>query len=370
MIFETHGDTCRLGYLRLIPCIMEDDEPRSFDFVSSILYDLVKNVGGVEAISRNTVGLVTRAVNARNYVTLAAEMNMIDRKTQRLGLFGKIYLILNSSEQIREFIEGKSLPSMRDLITLSDAEKLYYLWVLISTDYPFIELIISWVAEKERFTRQEAMNYIMEEAYPASLRKVMSMLPESKKKSIELEVSEAEKFREKRLSIKDKTEWIKTSLYAKYRHIAPPRLEWLVDIGILRRDGRGKYSVDERLIRGLEKISKISKMSLHKAEEYIFEEFSKSMFSSLRNAGRYEVSKTIVEAYNKLERYGLRPIRLDHLEKVAALLLIEKKSYASISMIHDVFNSLAIRFPDKIYISPAPSGNINVAKMDLTDTEI
>jgi len=370
MIFETHGDTCRLGYLRLIPCIMEDDEPRSFDFISSILYDIVKNLGDVELISRKTIGLITRSVNARNYVTLAAEINMIDRKTQRLGLFGKIYLILNSSEIFRDFIEGRLHLSTKELITLNDAEKLYFLWALTSSDHPFIELIISWVIEKERFTRQEAMNYIMEEAYPASLRKLLSTHPEGRRKSIEVEISEAEKFREKRLSIRDKTEWIRTSLYAKYRHIAPPRLEWLVDIGILRRDGRGKYSVDERLIRGLDKISRISKMSLQKVEEYIFEEFSKNMFSNLRNAGRYEISRTIVEAYNKLEKYGLRPIRLDYLEKVTALLLVEKKTYANISMIHDVFNSLAIRFPDKIYISPAPSGSVNVAKMDLTETEV
>ncbi|MCL7401274.1 MAG: hypothetical protein LZ168_00590 [Thaumarchaeota archaeon] len=370
MIFETHGDTCRLGYLRLIPCIMEDDEPRSFDFISSILYDMVKNLGDVELISRNTIGLITRLVNARNYVTLAAEINIIDRKTQKLGLFGKIYLILNSSELFKDFIEGRLHLSTKELITLNDAEKLYFLWALMSSDHPFIESIISWVIEKEKFTRQEAMNYIMEEAYPASLRKLLSTQPESRRKSIELEISEAEKFREKRLSIRDKTEWIRTSLYAKYRHIAPPRLEWLVDIGILRRDGRGKYSVDERLIRGLDKISRISKMSLQKVEEYIFEEFSKNMFSNLRNAGRYEISRTIVEAYNKLEKYGLRPIRLDYLEKVTALLLLEKKTYANISMVHDVFNSLAIRFPDKIYISPAPSGSVNVAKMDLTETEV
>ncbi len=370
MIFETHGDTCRLGYLRLIPCIMEDDEPRSFDFISSILYDLVKNVSDAESIPRNTIGLITRAVNARNYVTLAAEMNIVDRKTQRLGTFGKIYLTLNSSGALRDFIEGRSTISMKELITLNDAEKLYFLWVLMVSDYPFIESIVSWVIEKEKFTRQEAMYYIMEEAYPASLRKVLSSLPESKRRNIELEAAEAEKFRDERLSIRDKTEWIKTSLYAKYRHIAPPRLEWLVDVGILRRDGRGKYSIDEKIVKGLDKITRISKMSVHKVEEYFFEEFSKTMFSGLRNAGRYEISRTMIEAYNKMEKHGLKPIRLDYLEKVTSILLLEKKTYANISMIHDVFNSLAIRFPERIYISPAPSGSINVAKMDLTETEI
>lgn len=370
MIYETHGDTCRLGYLRLIPCIMEDDEPRSFDFIATILYDIVRNVSDIEHIPRNTIGLITRTVNARNYVTVAAEMNIIDRKTQRLGLFGKIYLILNSSLSFKDFIEGRSSLSIKELITLNDSEKLYFLWLLMVSDYPFIESIVSWVIEKEKFTRQEAMYYIMEEAYPASLKKALGSLPESKRRNIELEISEAEKFRDKRLSIEDKTEWIKTSLYAKYRHIAPPRLEWLVDVGILRRDGRGKYSIDERVVKGVDKIAKFSRMSLHKVEEYLFEELSKTMSSGLRNAGRYEISRTMVEAYAKMEKYGLKPIRLDYLEKVTSLLLLEKKTYANTSMIHDVFNSLAIRFPEKIYISPAPSGSINVAKMDLTEAEI
>ncbi|MCS7126130.1 MAG: hypothetical protein NZ929_04385 [Aigarchaeota archaeon] len=370
MILETHGDTCRLGYLRIIPCIMEDEEPRSFDFISSILYDIIKNAEDLRTIGRNAVGLITRPVNARNYVTLAVEMGMIDRKMQKLGVFGKIYLVLNSSDLIREFVEGRSQLSMRDLINLSDSERLYFMWVVAVSDYPFIQLIINWAVEKERFTRQEAMNYIMEEAYPASLKKILNTLPESKRKNIELEIVEAEKFRDKRTSIIDKTDWIRTSLYSKYRHIAPPRLEWLVDVGILRRDGRGKYSVDEQVVRNIEKFSKIPKMSLHKFEEYIFEEVSKMMFGSFRSAGRYEISKTILEAYSRLEKHGLGQIRLDYLEKVTSLLLIEKRLYASLSSIHDVFNSLAIRFPDKIYVAPSPGGSLNVARIDLTESEI
>ncbi|MEN2974238.1 MAG: hypothetical protein ABDH32_01515 [Candidatus Caldarchaeales archaeon] len=370
MILETHGDTCRLGYLRIIPCIMEDEEPRSLDFISSILYEVVRDVGDLRSSTQSMIGLITRPVNARNYVTLAGEMGIIDRKIQKLGLFGKIYLVLNSSENIREFVEGRTPPSLRDLINLSDAEKLYFLWIISTSDYPFIQLIIAWAVEKERFTRQEAMNYIMEEIYPASLKKILNTLPESRRKNIESEIVEAEKFREKRTSIVDKTEWIRTSLYSKYRHIAPPRLEWLVDIGLLRRDGRGKYSIHEQILRYVDKIMKISKISQHKFEEYLFEEISKIMFGYLKNAGRYEISKTLIEAYSRLERCGLSQIRLDYLEKITSLLLVEKRQYANLSMIHDVFNSLAIRFPDKIYVSPSVGGSLNVARMNISESEI
>ncbi|MEM4693662.1 MAG: hypothetical protein QW655_04055 [Nitrososphaerota archaeon] len=369
MILETHGETCRLGYLKLLPCIMEDEEPRSFDFLSNILYELVSNLNG-DYQNKNLVGLITRNVNARNYVTLGAEIGLIDRKTQKIGVYGKVYLTMNSSSMFRNFVQGLGNISLKDLITLNDAEKLFFLWVISIADYPFIQLIISWAVEKEKFTRQEAMNYIMEEAYPSALKKILQTLPEKKRRHMEEEIAEAEKFRENRLAVKNKSEWIRSSQYAKYRHIAPPRLEWLVDIGILKRNGRGKYSTDDQLVRNIEKLIKLPKMNIHKVEEAVFEDISKILFSSYRSAGRYEISKTIIEAYNKLENSNIRPIRLDFLEKIVSLLLLEKKAYATLSTIHDVFNSLAIRFPDKIYVSPAQGGSINVAKIDVTATEI
>jgi len=369
MILETHGDVCRLGYLRLIACLLEDENPRSFDFLSSILYDLVKNAEDHEFFTSKPIGLITRAVNARNYVTLAAEMNIVDRKSQKLGRFGKTYLTLNSSQPFREFIEGKSLLSARDLISLSEAEQLFFLWATLVSDYPFIQPIISWAIEKERFTRQEAMNYIMEEVYPIALKKILPSLPSKKKQQVMREIGEAEKFRERRSAIPSKTEWIKSSQYAKYRHIAPPRLEWLVDIGILVRDGRGKYSVEEQFIQNAEKVLKVMRLSLSRMEEHLFEDYPKIMYKSLRQAGRYEISKALVEAYERVSEAG-GPVNLEYLKRVTALLLIEREMYAGIRTIHDVFNSLALRFPDKIYVAPGSGKTVDIARMDLSKNEI
>lgn len=370
MIFETHGDTCRLGYLRLIACLLEDEESRSFDFLASVLFDMVKNAEDYELLGFKPIGLITRPVNARNYVTLAAEAGIIDRKTQRLGEFGRTYLTMRSSEPFREFVEGKSLLSIKELITLSDAERLFFFWMVMVVDYPFLQPIVVWAVEKERFTRQDAMNYIMEEVYPKVLKKILPALSQRRREQVEREIAEAEKFREKREAIGSKTDWIKSSQYAKYRHIAPPRLEWLVDVGVLRRDGRGKYAVEEPLIQNAERVIKIMKMSIHRLEEYIFDDFPQLLYKSLRQAGRYEVSKAIVEAYERIGGPGKGPISLSYLEKVAALLLLEKDMFASLKTVHDVFNSLALRFPDKIYVAPGSGRTVDVARMDLTEAEI
>ncbi len=368
MILETHGDTCRLGYLRPLACLLEDESPKSFDFLASILYDLVRNVEDYELLPHRPIGLITRSVNARNYVTLAAEMELIDRKTQTLGRFGKIYLTMDSAGKFREMVEGRAILSLRDLITLSDAEKFFFLWVILTTDYPFIQPILAWAVEKERFTRQEAMNYIMEEVYPTALKKILSSLPSRRREQIAREVAEAEKFREKRTSIQNKTDWIKSSQYAKYRHIAPPRLEWLVDVGVLARRGRGKYEVEEPFIRNIETVLRIVGFTPKRMEEHLFNDLPKLIYRSMKTASMYEVSKTLVEAYERVR--GGEGVSLSLLERVTVLLLMDRGKIADLRMVHDAFNSLALRFPDKIYVAPGAGKTINIAYMNLSETEI
>lgn len=368
MILETHGETCRLGYLRLIACLLEDEHPRSYDFLASMLYDLVKNAEGYETIVHKPIGLITRSVNARNYVTLAAEMEFIDRKSQTLGRFGRIYLAMDSSNKFRDFVDGKSILILRDLITLSEAEKFFFLWVVMVSDYPFIQPIIAWVVEKERFTRQEAMNYIMEEVYPKALKKVLSALPQRRREQLAREVMEAEKFKERRESIPNKTEWIKSSQYAKYRHVAPPRLEWLVDCGVLVRSGRGKYEVEDSFAHNAETMLKLTSLSPKKMEDYLFNEIPKLIYRSLKTANRYEISKALIEAYERIR--GKDGVSLDLLERITMLTLMDRGKVTDLRSIHDAFNSLVLRFPDKIYVAPGAGKTVNVAYMNISEAEI
>ncbi|MCD6341756.1 MAG: hypothetical protein J7L83_02760 [Thaumarchaeota archaeon] len=365
MMLETHGDVCRLGYLRIIPCLLEDGAPKTFDFLAALLFDIVKNVRDRDLLATKPIGLITSSVNARNYVTLAAELNLIDRKTQTLGNFGKLYLTSDSAMKFKRFAEGQESLSLIDLITLSDSEKLFFLWALFIQDYPFIQLITNWAVKKERFRRQEAMIYAMEEAYPRALKKALPPSDSRRK-----EVEEAEKFKERRLSIKDKVEWIKSSQYAKYRHIAPPTLEWLVDCGILKRNGRGKYEVNSQMIYDQHKLLKLTTLKPGKIESYLFNDFMKAFTRWYKPADKYEIFKTLLEVYNRMAfRFG-GEVNLTHLECMTSIVLLERGSLAELQKIHDAFNSLALQFPDKIYVTPIGKENINIAYINVEDLEI
>ena len=363
MMLETHGDICRLGYLRIIPCLLEDEDAKTFDFLASLFFEIVRNVQDGNFLIGRPIGLITRPVNARNYVTLAAELDLIDRRSQKLGGFGKLYLCMRSASRFRRLVEGDRSLKLIDLLMLNDAEKLFFLWALFTRDYPFIQLITSWAIKKGRFRRQEAMIYAMEEAYPQSLRKV---LPRSRIKEVEA----AQRFRERRLAIRDKVEWIKSSQYAKYRHIAPPRFEWLVDCGILKRSGRGKYEVNSQMIYDPQAILKLASLSPEKICHYLFNDFLKPLFRVYKPAERYDVFKAMLEVYGKMRGYFGERVDLVKLECMTALTLMEGELIADLNSIHDAFNSLAIQFPDKIYVMPGARGKSPLTYIDTKDLEV
>ncbi len=75
----------------------------------------------------------------------------------------------------------------------------------------------------------------IEEIYPDALRHSMKGLSDKERESLANELQESLKFRELRKMYSSKAEWVRSRQYSKYRHTVPPRLEWLVDIGLLTR---------------------------------------------------------------------------------------------------------------------------------------
>jgi hypothetical protein len=211
-----------------------------------------------------------------------------------------------------------------------------------------------------------AINAIMEEIYPAVLEKVIDAEEASERKNIKRRIAESKNWREKRLTI-DKYEWIKTKQYYVYHHIAVPRIEFLIDLGILKKIGRGKYCVREKVLRNSNIILEMCEKEKNEIEEYIFNEIE--MFKVIvdevpREASKYEIMKEMVRAYSRLKQFIIP--RLDLLEKVTALLLLESGRHAKVNEIHSTFNRLFLQFPGKIYIASDDNG-INITQMELDD---
>lgn len=368
MILESHGDVCRLGYMKLIACLADETVPKSMDFLSSLLYEAVKKLRP-SSYPIKPIGLVNRPVNARNYVSVAAEMGIIDKKTQTLGEAGVLYTKLNSATKIIEFIEGKVVLEQKDVLTLNPVEKLFFFSVINSADFPLFPKVVLWVLEHETFTRMNAMNYIMEEAYVESLKMVMHKLDARRRQMVAREITEAGKFREKRMELEKSGEWINSSQYAKYRHIAPPRIEWLVDLGILRRAGRGRYIVNNGFDRLREILKNALKSSSKKLEEDILRDLATTFLPALVKPSRYEIAEMIVEAYNRLA-LGKEAVGLNMVERLTVYLMLERNKFVTHSNVHDVFNNLVIRFPDKMFIRKDKLGNIEISMVNMSPSEI
>jgi hypothetical protein len=334
------------------------------DLLARRLWECCLRAGGTFEKPKPT-GIITGLTNARNYVAVAQKIQILDQRTREPGLFGKLYLSLESSKNFEKFVKGEARLSLRDILNLSGPERLFFLWVISIADFPFIQAIIKWVLQQKEFKRGEAINAIMEEIYPAVLEKVIDAEEASERKSIKRRLAESKKWKEKRLKI-DKYEWIKTKQYNTYYHIAVPRIEFLIDLQILKKIGRGKYCVRGKVLRNSNIILEMCEKEKNEMEEYIFEMF-KVLVDEVyepREASKYEIMKEMARAYSRLKQFIIP--RLDLLEKATALLLLENGKYARLNEIHSTFNRLFLQFPDKIYIASDDNG-INITQMELDD---
>lgn len=370
MIFETHADVTRLGYFRLIPILssMVKNENKVIrqDLLARRLWECCLKAEGILEKPRPT-GIINGLTNARNYIAVAQNMLILDQRTREPGLFGKLYLSLESSKSFERFAKGEARLSLEDILNLSRPERLFFLWVVSIADFPFIQAILKWILQQKEFKRGEAINAIMEEIYPAVLKKVIDAEEASeKKRSIKRRIAEAKKWKEKRTRT-DKYEWIKTKQYNTYYHTAVPRIEFLIDLGILKKIGRGKYCVREKVLRNSNIILEMCEKEKNEIGEYIFEMFKiiADEVYEPREASKYEIMKEMVRAYSRLNQFRIP--KLDLLEKVTALLLLENGKHARLNEIHETFNRLFLQFPGKIYIADDGNNGINVTQMELDD---
>lgn len=367
MIIETHGEVCRLGYLRLIASIARQEAPLTSDFIASVLADAVGKAD-VQTLRRREVGLIgmiSSRVAARNYVTLAYGFGFLDRRTQRLGMNGFIYNALRSSSKFDAFLKGEADLSHRDLLTLNNVEKFLFLLTMIKHDYLMIPSLIKWVSEKVEISRMEGMNYVMEEVYPNALKLLIMTTGKNRRAELAAKFEEALKFGEKRRTFASKADWIKSSLYAKYRHIAPPRLEWLVDTGLLERSGRGRYVVSELLRRNSDTFARALSHSPQAIVEQLFANIAPLYTPYGGKATKTGVVEELIRSFQTLSGSSKRPVGMDLLELATCFRLLENNQLTTPKMVHDSLNNLMVVFPEKVFIAPGEGEKLEITRIDL-----
>ncbi len=374
-MLETHGEVCRLGYLRIIASIAKGNgsaSELSSDFMASILEDAVKKSETVSNHSPrpDVIGLIRSRVSARNYVTLARGLKILDIYGRRLDVNGLIYTSLRSSSKFDAFLRGETALSHRDLITLNQVEKFFFLYVIVTQDYLVMPGLIKWLCSQSSLTRMDGMNYIMEELYPQAL-KILSMTASKKRRAeIMAKLEEAMRYREQRLKFASKTEWIRSSLYAKYRHIAPPRLEWLVDLDILERRGRGRYVVTELLKNYSNVFTRTLSHSPMSMVHQFFTNIAPLYASYAGKPSRQTIIAELLNSFQILSNQERSPVKMQLLEIVTSFRLLENNYLSTPRNVHEAINSLAVVYPDRIFISPGMDEELYITRIDISLKEV
>ncbi|MCS7143295.1 MAG: hypothetical protein NZ920_05885 [Aigarchaeota archaeon] len=366
MIVETHGEVCRLGYLRIIPPLMRGLNEISLDYLASQLESVsVSASGPIASGLENVPGFVRSRVVARNYITLSQEFDFINRTRRHLGVNGLLYLGLRSSNKLDAIVKGTRKPSLSDLIALNDVEKTFFLNVLLTKDPYMIRGIIGWILERDEFNRVDAMNWIMEEVYPRSLQNVIDSSPKRLKEALMPKLEEARRFKEERMKYTLKIDWIKSSLYAKYRHVAPPRVEWLVDVGLLEREGRGKYRVSNLVRRNADIFSRLISQSKENVTDYLLAHVAPLFITYGTKAIKETVIGELLSTYKTLSQDGQQSVDLRLIEVATSFRLLENNHYVTTRVIRELLNNLMIVYPDKVLVAPGVDEGLEIVKLDI-----
>jgi hypothetical protein len=235
-------------------------------------------------------------------------------------------------------------------------------------DYYMMTGLIKWVLTHRSFNRNDAMEYLMETVYPEALKQALKSAAGKRKDALVRRLEMAERFVENRKKYISKSEWVRSRHYAIYRHTLPPRLEWLVDIGLLNRVGRGKYTVSSTALRLYRDLMFISDGPKDKAEEFIFTYLTKPLLGT-RQPDRTQMIESLLENYNIVQA-RFQSVNLEMLKRLTCFRLLEEGYTASPFQLDRAFHNLAIMFPDKVFVKPGKNGGTEITRLEFSPYEI
>ena len=354
MVPETHGEICRLGYLKVVAALKESGLP-NLTAISEKLLDFAKSLGGVRKSPKPT-GLLTKSKQtAFYYAVLAKELGILDE-------YFSIISILPSYEKTKNLVQkflssGEASSSHKAIISLSSGEKIVLAYVLSRRDPLFIELM-EWAKNTRKFRRIQAIKNGLSEIIP-------KVLPKAAEKT--------SRYSEELRTLKP-TEAIRTRAYNSGRHLIPPRLEWAVDLNLLKRHvggGKGTRVSYYEATPLLDEILMTLKRLREIAPDAPPDEDSISLFDQLITAyarveNRYRmatdntIEKALKDAHKTLSKRS--PVPMLTLLIAASTRLLEMGLVTTITDVKEVL--MKIIFVNLAYYRSLPNGSIAIISLE------
>lgn len=375
---------CRLGYLKILSCIVNNFQPYNEQRLARLLENAVmKNKKAVEwkfesewALSETA--LIPKAGLASHYVELSYILDFFNSKNKRLGKFGKVInRVLLSRETPPDYKNEDDNP-----LYLDDAERAYFFHILIQKDgaalIPFMrDLEKSSKIPRDKnskFSRGDAMNYFMEIIYSDALKSYLTetnkdsrvKLDWKTRKSFQAAIKDSQTWadRRKELQKSDKPEqWTNDPLYAKYRHEGNPRIEWLVDVGFLKKTDKFELSNHAKLIN-----KELEKAEMEEDSDLLFL-FGKIFVNDAEETSDpNNIKDWIVEFYKRFYRIGYFSVEVNLLACAISLYGLKNRQLIKFNLVLDVIRKLKESNSTAVKTILDRQGRPNYLTIDLKQT--
>lgn len=206
----------RLGYLKLLVSFFKEKEQypiskflRSFEHYCCNFAHLLDQ----RSDSRGNIIETKTGNSAKPYIELGLALGLIrkDALSYKLGKIGKTYAIL------KDLIDGND----QNIFDLTEFDTFFYLERLLSADYWYLRVIIKYIFEKN----------------VVSIKEIRLNFQDLLLKDISLLINDANyQNQSKVLPLKIIERRIKswTKPYVYMDHVVTPRINWLLDLGIIK----------------------------------------------------------------------------------------------------------------------------------------
>ncbi len=350
----TYGDVCKLGYLKWISTIASDFDPLSKDYLSSRLVGLAgkertwwhlhkKETGGFREFRR--IGIINPNApdpisTAKRHLNLASEIGITTSKGN-LGIFGRIYKRTKSASGATEFVKDPDHYKGKPPLTLDRPEQVLFLSFLIMRDGLSVQELIRLIPEEGEIRKSDVVYRFKRD----SLRKILKALL-----NVEKDPQSRDRIRRRLWESENYGNKSRMYLYRHGgRHLAPPRIEWLCDLGLLKVENEGErssiISTSGTLFKQARRKfdSYMNKWGLSSIHEFGFDSIyilGEVYLHADKDATEYEIKDAMLRAYEKFEKDSYLMVHEDQLAALTVLQLALSRKRCRVSSVKEVAKRL------------------------------
>ena len=401
-IVEIKGEMCRLGYLLLISNLIKDTDGASSEKMARKLMTALTNTKNIDwtlfkpGLS-NTALLSEKkgkgGALVENIIEFSYLLGFYDIKKRKLGhnarISNKLWDMLNVNP-LQEFANPQTgVPSYSSLaelqakqnsvinpLVLKPLQQVFLLKCIFEKDSLALLPTLQYVVSQSPVGRSQFMDYFMDgdsnpddAIFPKILQqKIDSLKPSSLRKQLKKDHKDSLTFNKERVALQQTTKWNKSSQYAKYRHQANPRIEWMVDLGIVKKsDGNAVFTASQLasdLLHALEQLVSDENLSFYDLVLPVYFQSLKSI-EDWDQDDQYEyITEEIIESYNQItKKSGLFQTSIPILTELVILNSAKKGVHVKTEQCSSGLKNMKDNYPNNIRLNQDRMGNLLIIQL-------